>query len=215
MNVPMTLHFYCHPHWFVHASAKGWRSALWTWSNGRRTSKEAERHSTIARRDPHAADWFWHVQGRQRRRYPVSPPGHAVHQTDSMHFQPYMHRWHREPACDMAWRISLCFLARRALEAGYRHLDCAPVYDNEALVGEAIKPWIQQHGRNSLFITSKVWNDAHRPNLLRCVCTRKCNAALQYPAHCIHADMSAYSAIVCKRWCDQYPLHRVSCDFIG
>ena len=58
---------------------------------------------------------------------------------------------------------------RNALEAGYRHLDCAPVYGNEALVGEAIGPWLKEHGRDSLFLTSKVWNDAHRPQLLRCV----------------------------------------------
>ena len=58
---------------------------------------------------------------------------------------------------------------RNALEAGYRHLDCAPVYGNEALVGEAIQPWLKEHGRDSLFLTSKVWNDAHRPQLLRCV----------------------------------------------
>lgn len=55
---------------------------------------------------------------------------------------------------------------RNALAAGYRHLDCAPVYGNEALVGEAIKPWLDEHGRDSLFLTSKVWNDAHRPQLL-------------------------------------------------
>lgn len=60
--------------------------------------------------------------------------------------------------------------SRNALEAGYRHLDCAPVYGNEALVGEAIQPWLKEHGRDSLFLTSKVWNDAHRPQLLRWVC---------------------------------------------
>jgi hypothetical protein len=44
------------------------------------------------------------------------------------------------------------------------------VYGNEALVGEAIQPWLKEHGRDSLFLTSKFWNDAHRPQLLRCVC---------------------------------------------
>lgn len=43
------------------------------------------------------------------------------------------------------------------------------MYGNEALVGEAIQPWLKEHGRDSLFLTSKVWNDAHRPQLLRCV----------------------------------------------
>ena len=45
---------------------------------------------------------------------------------------------------------------------GYRHFDCASVYGNEALVGEALS-LIQQGGvpREELWITSKVWNDMH------------------------------------------------------
>jgi len=45
---------------------------------------------------------------------------------------------------------------RRAIEAGYRHIDCAAVYANEASVGRGI----QSSGipRNELFVTSKVWN---------------------------------------------------------
>jgi methylglyoxal/glyoxal reductase len=41
-----------------------------------------------------------------------------------------------------------------ALDAGYRHFDCAQVYDNEEQLGEAIK----QSGRNraELFITTKI-----------------------------------------------------------
>jgi len=43
-----------------------------------------------------------------------------------------------------------------ALESGYRHIDTAAVYKNEAGVGEAIK---KHHiGRSEVFITSKVWN---------------------------------------------------------
>ncbi len=61
-----------------------------------------------------------------------------------------------------------------ALEAGYRHLDCASVYGNEALVGEAIAPWLKEHGRDSLFLTTKVWNNAHRPELARCGTPKPC-----------------------------------------
>ena len=57
--------------------------------------------------------------------------------------------------------------SRAALEAGYVHVDCARVYGNEALVGEALAPWIEQHGRSSVFVTSKVWNDAHQPAAAR------------------------------------------------
>ncbi|GAA4838115.1 aldo/keto reductase [Algivirga pacifica] len=50
-----------------------------------------------------------------------------------------------------------------ALEAGYRHLDCAFIYGNEKEIGEALteayKRGIVQ--RSDLWITSKLWNDSH------------------------------------------------------
>lgn len=52
-----------------------------------------------------------------------------------------------------------------ALEAGFRHFDCSERYRNEEDVGhsfrEAIRAgWIQ---RGALFITTKLWNNNHRP----------------------------------------------------
>ena len=46
-----------------------------------------------------------------------------------------------------------------ALREGYRHIDCALIYKNEAEVGEGIK----QSGipREDIFITSKLWNAFH------------------------------------------------------
>lgn len=46
---------------------------------------------------------------------------------------------------------------REALKAGYRSIDCAAIYRNEASVGIALK----ESGirREDLFITSKLWND--------------------------------------------------------
>ncbi len=46
-----------------------------------------------------------------------------------------------------------------AIEVGYRHIDCASVYGNEAEVGEAIGA--SGVARDELWITSKVWNDSH------------------------------------------------------
>src|SRR5690554_7944922 len=43
-----------------------------------------------------------------------------------------------------------------ALEAGYRHIDTAAIYNNEAGVGQAIRQ--HQLPRNEVFVTSKVWN---------------------------------------------------------
>ncbi|PVH69975.1 Aldo/keto reductase [Cadophora sp. DSE1049] len=48
-----------------------------------------------------------------------------------------------------------------ALQIGYRHIDCAPVYRNEAAVGRGIKT--SGIPRKDLFITSKLWNTEHDP----------------------------------------------------
>jgi len=50
-----------------------------------------------------------------------------------------------------------------AIRNGYRHIDCASVYMNEAEIGCAISGLIKEGvvNREELWITSKVWNDAH------------------------------------------------------
>jgi len=52
-----------------------------------------------------------------------------------------------------------------AVEAGYRHLDCAAAYGNEAEIGEAIAGLISRGvvKREDLFITSKLWVHKARP----------------------------------------------------
>ena len=54
---------------------------------------------------------------------------------------------------------------REALSIGYRHVDCAPAYDNEEEVGAALKEMISSGNatRDSLWITTKLWNNAHIP----------------------------------------------------
>ncbi len=51
-----------------------------------------------------------------------------------------------------------------AIEAGYRHIDCAAIYQNEREVGQGIADAIGDGlaKRQELFVTSKLWNDSHR-----------------------------------------------------
>ena len=52
---------------------------------------------------------------------------------------------------------------RKAIHAGYRHIDCASVYGNEKNIGRVLNE-IFKSGflkRQDLWITSKVWNDMH------------------------------------------------------
>lgn len=51
-----------------------------------------------------------------------------------------------------------------AIEAGYRHLDCAAVYQNEREVGQGIADAMADGlvKRKELFVTSKLWNSNHR-----------------------------------------------------
>lgn len=46
----------------------------------------------------------------------------------------------------------------KALEAGYRHIDCAPVYRNEKAVGRVLKKWLDSGKvtRDELFIVTKL-----------------------------------------------------------
>jgi 2,5-diketo-D-gluconate reductase A len=53
----------------------------------------------------------------------------------------------------------------QAFEAGYRHIDTAEMYQNEAGVGEAIKA--SGIPREELFITSKLNNGFHEPDTAR------------------------------------------------
>src|SRR5277367_2086407 len=52
-----------------------------------------------------------------------------------------------------------------ALEAGFRHFDCAERYGNEREVGQALQAGLAAGGiaRKEVFVTTKLWNSNHRP----------------------------------------------------
>jgi len=51
-------------------------------------------------------------------------------------------------------------------ECGYRHIDCAKIYQNELEIGQTFKKVFSNNkvARSEVFITSKLWNDAHAKN---------------------------------------------------
>jgi aldehyde reductase len=54
---------------------------------------------------------------------------------------------------------------RDALQAGFRHFDCAERYRNEREVGETLQAGLRVEGiaHKDIFVTTKLWNSNHRP----------------------------------------------------
>lgn len=70
------------------------------------------------------------------------------------------------------WKIDrgdAASVVEAAIEAGYRHLDAACDYGNELQVGEGIGRALGRGlcPRESLWVTSKLWNTYHRPEHVR------------------------------------------------
>ena len=75
------------------------------------------------------------------------------------------------------WKIEKEQTARLvadAAEAGYRHLDSAADYGNEAKVGDGIRQALAAGHcrREDLWVTSKLWNTYHHPDHVRPACER-------------------------------------------
>ena len=75
------------------------------------------------------------------------------------------------------WKIDPANVAQAvydAIKAGYRHLDSAADYGNEAEVGEGIKRAIDDGlcTREELWVTSKLWNTFHREEHVAAACRK-------------------------------------------
>ncbi|MBX9580805.1 MAG: aldo/keto reductase [Gemmataceae bacterium] len=79
----------------------------------------------------------------------------------------------RLPAVGLGlWKVpkpAAAGLVRQAIAAGYRHLDCACDYGNEAEVGEGIQAALADGlcRRDELLVTSKLWNTYHARDHVR------------------------------------------------
>ncbi len=59
------------------------------------------------------------------------------------------------------------------LNAGYKHIDCAAIYQNEKEIGNVFKEVVgKQIKRKDLFITSKLWNTNHHPKDVEKACKK-------------------------------------------
>ncbi|XP_053680716.1 1,5-anhydro-D-fructose reductase-like [Anopheles nili] len=56
-------------------------------------------------------------------------------------------------------------LVKKAIDAGYRHIDTAYLYENEVEIGQAIRAKIAEGviRREDIFVTTKLWNTFHDP----------------------------------------------------
>ncbi|MGA0335499.1 MAG: aldo/keto reductase, partial [Luminiphilus sp.] len=75
------------------------------------------------------------------------------------------------------WKIAreeTAEMVRSAIAEGYRHLDSAADYGNEAEVGEGLQAALTEGRvrREELWVTSKLWNTFHRPEHVRAACER-------------------------------------------
>ncbi|XP_063466134.1 aldo-keto reductase family 1 member C3 isoform X3 [Symphalangus syndactylus] len=93
-------------------------------------------------------------------------------------------------------------VTKLAIEAGFRHIDSAHLYNNEEQVGLAIRSKIADGSvkREDIFYTSKLWSTFHRPELVRPALENSLKKAqLDYvDLYLIHSPMSLKAMEKCK-----------------
>ncbi|XP_044742513.1 aldo-keto reductase family 1 member B1-like [Chrysoperla carnea] len=68
-------------------------------------------------------------------------------------------------------------VVKNAIDVGYRHFDCAFIYGNEKEIGEAFQEKLKDGTvkREELYITTKLWNNCHRPDRVVDACKKSLN----------------------------------------
>ncbi len=95
-----------------------------------------------------------------------------------------------------------------AVNRGYRHVDCAPVYNNERQIGRALHRLLHSGkvGRDEIWITSKLWCNAHAPKHVRPALERTLlDLQLDYlDLYLIHWPVSFRADIAFPKRADQF-----------
>ena len=89
-----------------------------------------------------------------------------------------------------------------AIKYGYRLIDCASVYQNEAQIGQVLQRVFAEGvvTREELFITSKVWNDRHGEGEVIASCKESLNdlGLSQIDLYFVHWPFPNYHAPGCS-----------------
>ena len=91
-------------------------------------------------------------------------------------------------------------IVKEALGLGYRYLDCAACYQNEAQIGAVLEEALAGGlPREELFVLSKVWNDKHAPEDVIASCEKTLrNLRLNYlDCYLVHFPFPNYHAPGC------------------
>ena len=101
-----------------------------------------------------------------------------------------------------------------ALELGYRHIDCASIYGNEAEIGQALTTAFRDGvvSRDQLWITSKLWNDCHAPEHVRPALLRSLQDLQleQLDLYLIHWPVAhRHGVLMAEHPSDQIPLEQL------
>ena len=95
-----------------------------------------------------------------------------------------------------------------AIKAGYRHIDAAAIYQNETAVGQGIKQALDAGivNRESLFITSKLWNNSHKAQDVEPAITKTLNdLGLDYlDLYLIHWPVAFKPGVMYAQTPDEY-----------